>query len=317
LFHPISVFVILQISWVTITVLWVIWFVGQREELARIAQGIGRRQYPESTWGITVLIIGVALLVLTSVGTVMLFIWGQKQTSFIQQQQQFVSSVTHELRTPLASLHLAYETMTRRTLDEEKKSRLLSMSLIDIERLIRLVNQILISSRLDRGLAMFRDDVAEFSFNGRVRELIKGLAHLDSQLEVRLKLLEDCDVHMSATAFNLILSNLIENAVKYSPPRSPIFVTCRVDGKNMLFQVEDQGMGLDRREKRKIFKMFYRGEKATRGAIPGTGLGLFIVRTAVEQLGGTLQVASDGPGQGSVFKVDLPVRSQPSSYQTA
>ncbi|MCX6124858.1 MAG: HAMP domain-containing sensor histidine kinase, partial [Proteobacteria bacterium] len=247
-------------------------------------------------------------LVMVLMGSVLLFIWGQRQTSFIRQQRSFVSSVTHELRTPLASMHLALETLLTRTLPESTKKQLLNMSLIDIERLTRLVNQILISSRLDRGLAMFQDDVQVIRINERVRSIVKGLEYLDSESTTRVTIdcPEELSFRTSDNAFNLIIGNLIENAFKYSAPRSPVNIHVQPDGGMIRFSIEDRGVGLDKRQKRKIFKMFYRGAQASTKAIPGTGLGLFIVKTSLEQMNGKISVESDGRGEGSVFHVWLP-----------
>ncbi len=238
----------------------------------------------------------------------MLFIWGQRQTSLIQQQRHFVSSVTHELRTPLASIQLAYETMTERALPESTKQKLLSMSRIDIERLIRLVNQILISSRLDRGLSMFQDDIEELAFRQTTLEIIHSLTHLDANIAGRIELngAENLTWRGSKNAFNIVLSNLLENAIKYSPMKSNIVVTSDTIAGSLHVTVKDQGIGLNKRDKKKIFKMFYRSSEVTKQAIQGTGLGLFIVKTSLEQLGGTITVTSAGHGEGSTFKATFP-----------
>lgn len=307
--HPISIFVAMQILFVTLISLWVVWFVGRQRDLEKIADRFGALALPiDKSNGITVLVIGIVALVMVLVGSVLLFIWGQRQASFVRQQRSFVSSVTHELRTPLASMHLAYETLMSRSLPEETRKTLLSMSLVDIDRLIRLVNQILISSRLDRGLAMFQDDITTIHVKDRMQDVAKAYLHLDPNLLTRITIDAPADLmlRVSGNAFTLILGNLIENAVKYSPPNSPIVASANLDQMMVHVKVTDKGMGLDRRERRKIFKMFFRGHSATKKAIPGTGLGLFIVRTSLEQLGGKISVESEGKGEGSTFHIWLP-----------
>lgn len=309
IFHPISIFVSIQILSVTLISLWVVWFLSKQRDMEQLLarfRGIEPPVDPSS--GTSILVIGIVALVMVLVGSVLLFIWGQRQASSVRQQRSFVSSVTHELRTPLASIHLAHETLLSRSLQEATRERLLKMSLLDIDRLTRLVNQILISSRLDRGLAMFQDDIQTIRICERLREISLTLTHLDPDAEKRVTVEcpEDLCFRMSDNAFNLILGNLIENAFKYSPAKSPIKIHVQPDGGLIRFSIEDSGIGLDKKEKRKIFKMFYRGYQAANKAIPGTGLGLFIVKTSLEQLGGKIQVESDGKGQGSVFHVWLP-----------
>lgn len=308
-FHPISIFVGIQILSVTLISLWVVWFVGRQRDMEQIVARFRGVELPvDTSSGVSVLVTGIVALVMVLVGSVLLFIWGQRQASFIRQQRSFVSSVTHELRTPLASMHLAHETLLSRDLPEATRTRLLNMSLLDINRLTRLVNQILISSRLDRGLAMFQEDIQVIRIAERLKGIVLNMTHLaaDAPARISVDCPDDLAFRMSDNAFILILGNLIENAIKYSPAGSPIKIHVQPDGGMIRFSVEDQGAGLDKREKRKIFKMFYRGGQATNKAVPGTGLGLFIVKTSLEQLGGKIDVESEGRGEGSVFHVWLP-----------
>ena len=307
--HPISVFVIMQILWAAILTLWVIWFVGRRREIEKLASQLSPSMLPtDDTSVVALIVVGIVLLSMLGAGTIMLFAWGQRQTSLIRQQRHFVSSVTHELRTPLASIHLAYETLTSRNLPDETKQKLLVMSLVDIDRLIRLVNQILISSRLDRGLAMFQDDVKTINVAQSLHAIIETLNYLDRHISQRVTV--HCRDYLnwqgSQNAFNMVMSNLIENAIKYSPPKAAIEIKAEDSQGGLKISVTDQGLGLMAKEKKRIFKMFYRSQDATGRAIPGTGLGLFIVKTTLEQLGGQISVQSAGLGLGSTFKVVFP-----------
>jgi signal transduction histidine kinase len=219
-----------------------------------------------------------------------------------------VSSVTHELRTPLASIHLAYETLASRSLPDEMRQKLLTMSLVDIDRLIRLVNQILISSRLDRGLAMFQDDIKDVNVKQSIEEVVKTLSYLDQKISDRIvtDIADHVTWHGSLNAFNMVISNLLENAIKYSPKRTPVEIKGSIIESGLLIAVKDYGLGLTPRDKKRIFKMFYRSGDASKRAIPGTGLGLFIVKTTLEQLGGSISVESEGSALGSKFTATFP-----------
>lgn len=308
--HPISIFVFMQILWTAILTLWVIWFIDRRREIEKLATLIKPTLLPTDDTSVLVLIVvGVVLLSMLGAGSIMLFSWGQRQTSLIKQQRNFVSSVTHELRTPLASLHLAYETLASRTLSEEMRQKLLSMSLVDIDRLVRLVNQILISSRLDRGLTMFQDDIQDVNVLSALNDVVKTLSYLDQEISsfVTIDVKKDLTWRGSLNAFNMVISNLLENAIKYSPAKSKVDITVIVNDLNMIISVKDRGLGLSARDRSRIFKMFYRSSEAAKRAIPGTGLGLFIVKTTLQQLGGSISAESNGLGEGSTFKATFPV----------
>lgn len=300
----------MQILWTAILTLWVIWFIDRRREIEKLATLIKPTLLPTDDTSVLVLIVvGVVLLSMLGAGSIMLFSWGQRQTSLIKQQRNFVSSVTHELRTPLASLHLAYETLASRTLSEEMRQKLLSMSLVDIDRLVRLVNQILISSRLDRGLTMFQDDIQDVNVLSALNDVVKTLSYLDQEISsfVTIDVKKDLTWRGSLNAFNMVISNLLENAIKYSPAKSKVDITVIVNDLNMIISVKDRGLGLSARDRSRIFKMFYRSSEAAKRAIPGTGLGLFIVKTTLQQLGGSISAESNGLGEGSTFKATFPV----------
>ena len=305
--HPITVFVVLQIISVIVLVIWVIWFIRRQEEITKIANNFGR-QYLESGTVIGALVAGCILLGVILLGTVVLFVSGQQKAAAIQQQQRFISSVTHELRSPLSSLQLAFETIQARTLDESTRQKLMGMALGDIGRLARLVDQILISARLDRGILLSQEDAIELDPADAIREICEAAAYLDQKIMGRITIVVPTGyrLHASKQALSMLLGNLIENSVKYSPLGTPIVVKLAINDDSIEFSVKDQGFGLDKKEIKKVFKMFHRAEGAIKRAISGTGLGLFIVKTSVKVFGGKVWAESPGHGLGSTFIVKLP-----------
>lgn len=305
--HPITVFVSLQIVWLAITLIWVIWFVGLQGELADLAERFGGQHFDTRT-ALAILIVGCVLLGVLLVGTISLFVFGQKQSYAARQQRSFVSSVTHELKSPLASLQLAVETMNAHQLDEDTAGRMREMIQSDIERLRRLVDQILVAGRLDRGVKMFDEEPQVIPCRDLVTKIRDNLSYLDPGLAGRFAIEIPRGLMLKApkSALTLIFNNLLENAVKYSPRQSPVRVAVRPGPIDVLISVEDQGMGLDRKDLRRIFRMFHRSEQAVKKAVPGTGLGLYIVRSVTQMLGGRVWVESEGRGLGSRFFVSLP-----------
>lgn len=316
--HPVTVFVSLQVVWLAITVIWVIWFVGEQAAISQLAQSFGR-QYFDSGTALATLVIGCVLLGMLLVGTIVLFVFGQRQSMAARQQRSFVSSVTHELKSPLASLQLGFETLNLRQLQPETQKRVMEMIQGDIERLRRLIDQILVAGRMDRGSGLIDEDFQTFSISDLLARIIERLSYLDPNLEKRIvrECPRDIQLNTSKSALQLILTNLIENAVKYSPRESPITVAVEQHRTEVFIFVRDQGIGLDRKDQRRIFRMFHRSEVAVKKAIPGTGLGLYIVRSIVNSLGGRVWAESAGRGQGTTFYVSLPITEMVASQGAA
>ncbi len=307
--HPITIFVALQVAWVAIVVIWVIWFVGEQAQIAKLAERFGT-QYFDAGTTVAILIVGCILLAVLLVGTIMLFVFGQRQTSAVRQQRNFVSSVTHELKSPLASLQLGFETLAARTLPDDMKARMMEMIGSDIERLRRLVDQILLAGRIDRGMLTFDEENQIIDLTELVATICDKLSYLDHAVKTRVTVTKPPDFLLkgSRSALTLVLANLIENALKYSPRGTPVVVSVESGTGDLVLAIKDQGLGLDKKEMRRIFRMFHRSESAIKKAIPGTGLGLYIVKSAVTNLGGKVWVASPGRNQGTTFFVSLPAQ---------
>ena len=309
--HPIFVFVSLQIVWVILIILWVTWFLNQQEGFNQLGKNLGKSA--DTTTSVIFLVIGCVLLGIILFGVLALFVFAQRQTSLIRQQKSFVSSVTHELRSPLASLQLSFETMQKRNLPDAVAKKLFEMVSRDVERLSRLVDRILISARLDRGLLTL-DSVPERFYLADIIEVVKEEAeYLDLNLHNRIVVSGEPTLEMTSSrqAVTQILGNLVENAIKYSPLETAIEIGVSRHDEKVLITITDNGFGLAKKDLRKIFKMFHRAEVATKKAIAGTGLGLFIVKTTAKSLGGKVWVESAGLGRGSTFFVLLPALQDP------
>lgn len=307
--HPITVFVSLQLVWLAITLIWVIWFLSQQEAIAELASRFGQELF-DSRVTLTILVVGCILLGVLCLGLIMLFVFGQKQTSLARQQRNFVSSVTHELKSPLASLQLSFESLISLKPNPTTAARLHDMILGDIERLKRLVDQILVAGRLDRG-APQNDEWQTITLSEFIHETIPRFIYLDPKLGSRIQFDFPAETRLKLprSTLGLILGNLIENAIKYSKRDSPITIGAESRNREILLYVRDQGIGLEPKERRRIFKMFHRGQMVIKKSIPGTGLGLYIVKEAVKSMGGSIWVNSPGVHLGATFYVSFPARS--------
>lgn len=305
--HPIFVFVGLQAVWLTILILWVVWFLGQQETLENVKKLIGTSSTVNPNIGVFSLVIGCVLLGIILVGTVVLFVFTQVQSGLLRQQKSFVSSVTHELRSPLASLQLSFETLQRHKLQEATRDKIFGMVNKDLERLSLLVERILIAGRLDKGIIDYKNGQDEIELKDLIHHVLAQQLHLDPKIAQRTKVncSETLVIQGSRLGLNIVLGNLFENAIKYAPVNSPILIQVDVKDYELWIQVEDQGMGLSKKEQRKVFKLFHRSPRALTRAVPGTGLGLYIVKSVTLSMGGRIWVESEGLGKGCQFILAL------------
>lgn len=218
-----------------------------------------------------------------------------------KQQQNFLLAVTHELKSPLASIKLAIQTILKRDLDKAKREQLLSNSLKDIERLDDLVGNVLIATKLENIQRNFPKEHINFT---ELVEQVAGRLQIHSCTSQIIKAELEPDIHIEGDRFALtnVVTNLIENAIKYSPPCAHVFVKLSKNEGNILFSVADHGIGIQDEEKKRIFNKFYRvGNEDTRKT-KGTGLGLYIVKTVLEKHRAQIKVKDNAPS-GSIFEV--------------
>lgn len=243
---------------------------------------------------------GGAFLILLVIGAVYLYRSVRQQFKAQQQQQNFIMAITHELKTPISVARLNLETLQRHQLEEIKTDKLLNMTLQETLRLDALINNILISSQLDG--QSYNITKEELNFSDLVKDVTQQFASRYNDRRLVLQISDDIDVNGDALLLKLLVSNLLENANKYSPKEKPIVVELGKDGDAIRFNVRDEGCGIDNAEKKNVFKKFYRiGNEQTRVA-KGTGLGLYLCKKIVEDHNGQIRIENNQP-QGSNFVV--------------
>jgi len=225
----------------------------------------------------------------------------RKEQKLHEQQKNFLLSVTHELKSPLASIKLYLQTILKRNLDKEQMHSFLNNSLKDIERLDDLVENMLIATRIDNHSYSFPKE--EFNLSEVVARVASRLQiHTCSSQIIMLDLEPEICVTGDKFALTLVVSNLIENAVKYSPPCEEIKVALKKTSNGISFTVADKGIGIKDEEKARIFEKFYRvGSEDTRKT-KGTGLGLYIVKQVLDKHLALIKVKNNRPA-GSIFEV--------------
>jgi signal transduction histidine kinase len=305
LYHPVSIFLAIQVLWVALLVVWVRWYLEKHAQLREMAQQL-RAQVEVERFAWWPLAEGAILLALILAGATLIFIYWNKQHRLNQMQRAFVSNVTHELKSPVASIQLALETMAMRNLPEEKKHEFLEMMLSDTERLTALIDRILGAARIEKKRGKYR--LEPVSMRRFVEEVLEEDRHLFEK-DGHTILLEkgaDARVAVDRPAMHVALANLIENAARYSPRGSTIRIRVQRDLRSCRLDVADSGDGIPRRNLKNVFKMFWRGMERPQFGGRSTGLGLYIVRNIVRDHRGKVWASSSGPGRGSTFTVRLP-----------
>lgn len=226
----------------------------------------------------------------------------------VRRQTTFVDSVTHELRSPLASLRLCLETLRRAELASGQRDRLHDMMRNDVERLSGFIDDILEATRLGHG---GRSHAAvSIDLLALVQRCIALVARRNAvdTAAMRVDIPERLHVLSDPTALEIVVKNLIDNAVKYSDPPAEVAIAAVVEGHQLRIDVVDKGIGIPRRELARVFDRFYRVDDESVRARRGTGLGLFVVNALVRGMGGRLSAHSAGPGTGTRMTVVLPNR---------
>jgi two-component system, OmpR family, sensor histidine kinase CiaH len=243
---------------------------------------------------------GVIFLLLIIFGAVYIYRSVRRQLGLQRQQQNFVMAVTHELKTPISVARLNLETLKRYQLDAQKQQKLIDTSLQETLRLDMLINNILISSQLD-GKA-YRTSKEEMDFSDLLKSEVKQFQNRYPERQLQQEIEPDVVIVGDGLLLKLLISNLLENANKYSAKEKPITVQLHHQNGKTELEVADEGLGIADLEKGLIFQKFYRiGNEQTRTA-KGTGLGLYICKQIAEAHHATIQVTDNLP-QGSNFTV--------------
>lgn len=220
-------------------------------------------------------------------------------------RRDFVANVSHELKTPVGALNLLAEAVAEAKDDPESVVRFASRMQTESERLTRLVQQIIDLSRLQNDVAS--DDATAVKVDELVAEACEHSVTESERkgIDIARTVEPDLLVHGDRAQLHAAVSNLVENAVTYSPEGSKVVVTAALDGDDVRISVADNGIGIAGPELERIFERFYRVDPARARSTGGTGLGLSIVKHVAASNGGTVDVWSE-PGAGSTFTLVLP-----------
>ncbi|MBS1589648.1 MAG: GHKL domain-containing protein [Bacteroidetes bacterium] len=221
-----------------------------------------------------------------------------------RQQNNFMLAVTHELKSPIAAIKLNLQTLQRHHLDEEKKELLTERCIKEANRLNDLCSNMLLASQMEgRQYKPIRETL---DINALIGSIIKEYTSRYPQRSFSFNKTSELKLLGDTLMLQMAFTNIIENAIKYSPAEKPITVSLKKKGNNAILQIADEGIGISDSEKQKIFRKFYRiGNENTRKT-KGTGLGLYLAQKIIHQHDGKIVVRENQPN-GAVFEISLPL----------
>ena len=257
------------------------------------------------------LFFGIVFFALLIAGMVVNTIFLVREVRRSEQHDSFINAVTHELKTPVASIRLHLETLQRRELPESRKQEFYRLMLSDADRLTETVEQVLRAGRAgDKRAGRDKTDV---DFSQLVRdcaEAIRTRYHLRPEvLRFEESASNGSGVHVRGSAEDLrtAVSNVLDNAIKYSGDHVDVRVHLEgANGKRVVLSVRDQGVGIEPDDLKRIFRRFHRITQRSLAQVKGTGLGLFIVKSIAKKHGGTAYALSEGEGHGTTVVIELP-----------
>jgi two-component system phosphate regulon sensor histidine kinase PhoR len=247
---------------------------------------------------------GTVFVIILFGGVIMIKRAYRKEHELNKLQENFLLSISHELKTPIASVQLYLQTLQKRELSEDKRDQIYTSGLTEIKRLESLVNNLLITRSIENRNYFLSKTKLELDI--LIRDFIQS---------VQSTLLKNHTVNLETDATTIvadkealisIISNLISNAVKYSPQNTAITIRLKKSGSIAVIEIGDQGIGISDENKEKAFQRFFRDENEMTRKSKGTGLGLFICKFLVQLHNGKISLKDNNPS-GLIVKIELPL----------
>jgi len=312
-FHPITVFVFSILALAASLVLYIYWYVEVSAGLHEVVRkyNLDAHQFFEAQTWVVILVLSI-LVGIILVGLFIIFVYNQKTLRFYRLQNNFINNFTHELKTPVTSLKLYLETFAKYDLPREDRLKYLGYMIQDVERLSAHIGRILDLARI------------ESKSYGEEFETADPVSITQQFLRTNAHLFRNCDVQIhnpsggafscfiNTPLFEMLLMNLLTNAIKYNAAERPrIDIHFELQKRKLNIRFEDNGIGMEKGELKKIFRKFYQVGRADDMTAKGSGLGLYLVRHIARMHKGEIAAESSGPGQGSTFTLKLPLLIQP------
>lgn len=285
---------------------WIRWYILRSQEINNLIEKIPLHTTTSGQW--VILAEGCILMAFILIGLYMIFVNQRRLSRLAKLQEAILSSVTHELKTPLASIKLYTETLLLRKVTEQERAKFLQRTLSEAERLQKLIDTVLISARLQSNKAsqsLVRVDLKEIlhSCVQRAKERFSDTRSIDMLFSENT--LEAVFIHGNPDHLSTLFDNLIDNAVKYTRNSGIIKIDVNIKKEIVIISIKDNGCGIEKENLKKIFKKFYRVNDKGQSVVKGSGLGLSVCYSIVKEHSGKIIAHSDGLNKGSTFYVEF------------
>lgn len=310
LLHPIVIFVGSIAALVTSLFLYIYWYIEISSGLTSLMRkfDLDREQVLASETWLVIMVLSI-LVGFILLGIFLIFLYNQKTLRLYRLQNSFINNFTHELKTPVTSLRLYLETFRKHDLPRDNQMKYIDYMIHDTLRLNDTINSILDLARIES--KSFTGNFARKDLREVVEGFFEGNAHVLGECRVTTRFPEDRTLlyPIDPVLFDMLLMNLVTNAVKYNTSKRPtLTVTLGVRRRRILLSFEDNGIGIDKTELKKIFRKFYQAGGGKNRVARGSGLGLFMAQSIAKLHGARLKAKSEGLGRGSLFTLCLPDR---------
>lgn len=245
---------------------------------------------------------GITFVFVTLIGAVFVYRAVRRQFLLSRQQQNFMMAVTHELKTPIAVVNLNLETLQRRKLDEGRQQRLIQTTLQETDRLNDLTTNILVTAQLESG--NYTPNKEAINLSALTNKCTADFINRYSNRNMDASVEENIFISGEQLLLQLLINNLIDNALKYSSKEKKVDVTLYKKDHTIVLQVKDEGIGISDDEKKKVFQKFYRSGNEAIRKTKGTGLGLYLCKRIVESQKAKIKIQNNEPA-GSIFIVEF------------
>jgi len=305
----ILIFILAQIAWLSLLGLWIYWYISNYMVYNEASQNTTYRPISAKT-NIIALVGGLILLVAVSLGMSLIFARLSIQLKIAQLYDNFIATVTHELKSPLSSIQLYLETLKRQRLPGRKQKEFIQRMIQDAGRLNNLINSILEIAGHEQKKVAHHFEVcdADPTLRSLVKEAVDQFKLPSNAVQITGKV--SGKIISDRNALKIVFNNIFDNAIKYSTAKPIILVRFDRMDNNLIVEFRDQGIGIPPKDQKRIFDKFQRIYDRDIPSVKGTGLGLYWVKEIMKYHGGQASVFSEGKNKGSTFRIVLPI------YQT-
>lgn len=307
LLQPIVIFIAVQLVWLALVGLWIHFYISNHIIMTKVGNQLAPQLRPGS-YHVLVLIFGIILLVLLQIGFNFIFIYLNRQLNLIRMHDHFLANITHELKSPLASIQLTLETLVSRKVPGKKQAEFYHLMMNDANRLQGMIDKIVGTIFIDSRRLAFNFKVYNMrSVIPRIVDEVASKYSEEVQENVRIENKVNCRCVLDKNSFKIIMNNLIDNSIKYSYNGFQLRIGMQCSEQYFILEIADNGIGIPQKERKRVFRKFYRVYGHEIPNVKGTGLGLYIVREIIKYHAGKISVESEGRNKGTTIRIELPI----------